>query len=240
MKKLFIIILDYKNKPVFGNCFKSVHLAKVPKSWQKEILVVDNNKINLGFAKGMNKGIKEAMKKGAEAVLLLNQDTVVEKNFLIPLLTNKADIVSPVIKFRREGKRVYDFGGRINWWIGRSKHLESLRDSWFKSLKIDYVSGCAMLIKKSVLEKIGFFNEKYFFYFEDVDFCLRAKKAGFTVACEPKSIVLHQLVEGENKPFFQRWHLIKSNFIFINSWIDWWRRPIAWLYWLLLCLKNFL
>jgi len=94
--------------------------------------------------------------------------------------------------------------------------------------KIDYISGCAMMIRRRVFEKIGLFDERYFLYFEDADFCLRAKKAGFRIAVESKSIIVHQLKEGRKKPFWQRWETVKSNFIFINRWIGWWRKPLAW------------
>jgi len=218
---------------------------------------------NLGFAGGVNVGIKEALKNGAEAVLLLNQDTKVKKDFLFPLLENQADIVGPVIKFKRKGKWIYDFGGRINWWLGRNKHWEiqnpkakiqnkfKIQNSktdknhlgrWQAERseamtppgwrEIDYISGCAMMIRRGVFEKIGLFDERYFLYFEDADFCLRAKKAGFKIAVEPKSVIVHQLKEGKKKPFWQRWQLVKSNLIFINRWICWWRRPLAWGFWL--------
>lgn len=239
MKKVIIIILSYKSETALKKCLESVYLTKVPKGWGKKVIVVDNNKNNLGFAAGSNVGIRRAIKNGAEAVLLLNQDTIVKDDFLLSLLANPADIAGPVIKFRRKGRWIYDLGGKVNWWMGRTKHIECLKVSGFKSLKIDYVSGCAMLIKRPVLKKIGLLDEKYFLYFEDVDFCLRAKKAGFAIASEPKSIIVHQLTEGSGKPFFQRWHLVRSNLIFINSWITWWRRPIAWSYWLALCLKIF-
>jgi len=214
------------------------------------------NQRNLGFAGGVNVGIKEALKNGAEAVLLLNQDTKVEKDFLFPLLENPADIVGPVIKFKRKGKWIYDFGGRINWWLGQSKHIELSNyqiiklsnknhlGRWPEGLpagkagtppgwrEIDYISGCAMMIRRGVFEKICLFDERYFLYFEDADFCLRAKKAGFKIAIEPNSIIVHYLKEGGKKPLWQRWQLIKSNLVFINRWICWWRRPLAWGFWL--------
>jgi len=208
------------------------------------------NQKNLGFAGGVNVGIRKALKDGAEAVLLLNQDTVVEKDFLSPLLENPADIVGPVIKFRRGSKWIYDLGGRVDWWLGRNKHYE-IQNSKFKiqnkfkiparpaggqnsKIKnIDYISGCAMLIRRRVFEKIGLFDERYFLYFEDADFCLRAKKAGFKIAVEPKSVIIHRLKEGKKKPLWQRWQLVKSNLIFINRWSCWWRKPLAWGFWFL-------
>lgn len=228
--KIAVIIVDYNGGQKILDCLQSLETAKISVGWQKEVLVIDNNSKNRGFSAGCNLGIKQALKHGVDAVLLLNQDTMVEKDFLEPLLASSGDIVGPVIKFRRRGKWVYDYGGKINWWLGRASHGESS--------KIDYVSGCAMLIRRPVLEKIGLLDERYFLYFEDVDFCLRAKKAGFKIAVEPKSVIFHEL--SERKPLAQRRQLVKSNLIFINRWLPFWQRPIAWLYWLLVGVKILL
>lgn len=238
MKKLFILILSFRAPQALAACLKSLKMVKTPVGWQKKVLVIDNNLENRGFSTGCNLGIKQALKDKVDAVLLLNQDTVAEKSFLGPLLANSSDIVGPVIKFKRRGKLVYDFGGKINWWLGRAKHIESDSILNTKYSAPDYVSGCAMLIRWPVLEKIGLLDERYFLYFEDVDFCLRAKKAGFKIAVEPKSMILHEL--SEQKPLVQRWQMAKSNLIFINRWIPFWRRPIAWLYWFLISVKILL
>jgi GT2 family glycosyltransferase len=270
MTKLFVVVLNFNGGKDIIECLNSLMGEKA------EIVVVDNgstdgsleklkvqseklkiakiieNKKNLGFARGCNVGIKYALKNGAEAVLLLNQDTVVEKGFLKPLLENPADIVAPVIKFKRKGEWVYDFGGRVNWWVGRTTHLEFSHlggvmasppaggsachhPRWGSG--IDYVSGCAMLIKRPVLEKIGLLDERYFLYEEDVDFCLKARKAGFKVVVEPKSIVIHKLSEGKEKPLKQHFSHLKSNFIFINQWIPVYKRPFAYGYLLALFFK---
>lgn len=256
MTKVFIIVLNFNGGEKVIECLRSLEQES---SLPAKIVVVDNgsedgslemikknkvsekikiieNKKNLGFAAGNNVGIRYALKKGAHAVLLLNQDTVAEKGFLRPLLENPADIVAPVIRFKRKGKWIYDYGGKINWWLGRSWHLEfsTSREVDFATTirgdVLDYVSGCAMLIKRPVLEKIGFLDEKFFLYFEDVDFCLRAKQAGFKIAVEPKSMVLHKLAEREKRPLRQHFNQLKSNFIFANRWIPWWKRPLAYGY----------
>jgi len=261
VKKIYIVIPKFDGEKEIKKCLTSLQLIKIPQKWQVGVIIVDNskkskrerisnspysytsrslqsytpiflfNQKNLGFAGGVNVGIREALKNGAEAVLLLNQDTVVEKNFLSFLLENPADIVGPVIKFKRGEKWIYDFGGKVKWW--GNKHIESykLRINGLADYKLDYVSGCAMLIRRRVFEKIGFFDERYFLYFEDVDFCLRAKKAGFKIAVEPKSVIIHQFKEGRKKPLWQRWEAVKSNLIFINRWICWWKKPLAWGFW---------
>lgn len=256
--KIFIVILNYNCKLDIIDCLKPL-IQSLPVSRQSSIIIVDNasidgsvqlikqkfprlkiieNKKNLGFAAGNNIGIKYALKNGAEYVLLLNPDTIVKKGFLKPLLKNPADIVAPVIKFKREKEWIYDFGGKINWCLGRSYHLET--KSQKLNLAIDYVSGCAMLIRKQVFEKIGFLDERFFLYFEDADFCLRARKAGFKIAVEPKSIISHKLREGKRKSWLQIYHLLRSNLIFINRHISFWRKPLAYLYWWTLLSKLLL
>ncbi len=257
MTNLFVIILNFNNGKDIISCLKSL-IKAYPKI---NIIVVDNNstdnspqsinllefrrlyitknKKNLGFAKGMNNGIKLALKKGAKNILLLNPDTEVSSGFLGPLLTNRSGIVAPVIKFKRKGEWIYDFGGRINFLIGRTKHLEK-KSLDIPLFPIDYVSGCCMLIRRKVFEKIGFLDERYFLFFEDVDFCLRARRAGFRVALEPKSVILHKLSEGKAKSSRQIYHLLLSNLIFINNWIPVYRRPLAYLYLFVLGLKMLL
>ena len=272
MTKLFVIVLNFNNGKDIITCLQFLikscprvntivvdngstdgSMEKILKQVQDDNrnLKIIENKRNLGFAKGMNKGIRFALKKGAERVLLLNPDTEVNKGFLEPLLTNGADVVGPIIKFKRKGQWVYDFGGKVNWWLGRSYHLEdfhlggvmaSLRSACHhpRCMSIDYVSGACMLIRRKVFEKIGFLDERYFLFFEDADFCLRAQKTGFKVALEPKSMILHKLSEGKKKPLYCLYHLIRSNLIFVNTWLPFYRRPLAYLYLVALGFKMLL
>lgn len=255
MTNLFIIIINFNNQKDIIPCLKAL-IKAYPKI---KIIVVDNastdnslqsivslkydrlkvvrNERNLGFAGGVNIGIKLALKQGAEEVLLLNPDTLPGRGFLEPLLANPAEIVGPLLKFQRKGEWIYDFGGKVNFWTGRTTHIERTKNIVHSAKgknKIDYVSGACMLIRKKVFEKIGFLSEKYFLFFEDPDFCLKAQKAGFRVALEPKSMIIHNLSEGKKKPFYYFCHLLRSNLIFINIWVPFYRRPIAYLYlWLL-------
>lgn len=266
-KKLFIIILNYNGGQKIINCLNSLQAIKKPKAWQIKTLIIDNNstdnsielikvkfpnlkilrnKKNLGFAAGNNQGISYALKNKPEAILLLNQDTQVTQNFLLSLLKNKADLISPVIKFKRRGKWVYDFGGQINWWLGQVKHLEMSKalkqkteSSRLKNKinKIDFISGCCLLIRSDVFKKIGLLDERFFLYYEDIVFCLKAKKAGFSLAVEPKSIIFHQLIEPQQRSFKQNLQLLKSHFLFISQNIPWQQKPTAYLFWLLLSFK---
>ena len=111
-------------------------------------LLISNE--NLGYSGGNNLGIKKALEDGAEKILILNNDVVVEPDFLDRLLEVDSDIVG----------------------------LEELIiKGWFYLFY--YLPGHALLIKKRVFEKIGLFDERNFLYYEDVEFCERARKAEF-------------------------------------------------------------
>ena len=94
-----------------------------------------------------------------------------------------------------------------------------------------------MVIKREVFEKIGYFDKRFFLYFEDVDFCLRVKRADLSLSVEPQSDVTHHTLIGAQKPLVVSLHLLKSNFIFINRWVPLLARPFAYFYWLLLSSK---
>lgn len=189
-----------------------------------QVIVINNDKKNIGFAKAVNQGIKKAIQAGAEAVFLLNPDAHLVKGQIADLFKEKADIVAPVIK----DKNNMDYGGGVDWRWGRVRHS---RKSIVDSRKIDYVSGCAMLIKKAVWEKIGFLDERFFLYYEDVDYCLRATRAGFRVAVTPLVQVVHALTEPQDRPIKQNWHLIKSHWLFLRKYHFGLR---AYFYWLAL------
>lgn len=282
------ITLKSTNYVIYNNEDKSLRI-KVLTSDNSLFIKSIQNPRNLGFAGGCNVGIRQALKDGADAVFLLNQDAEIDAESLKILEANPADIVAPVIRFKRNGKWVYDHGGKINWTIGRTSHIErsdnqfhlggvkasQAQPATVRGVKInqtshiettspnpppekasahsggevgpgslDYVSGCAMLIRRPVLEKIGLFDERFFLYFEDADYCQRAIRAGFKVAVEPKAIVTHHIIEKEKKPFRQQWEMLKSNYKFINKWLPFYKRPLAYRYWLVLLLwvlfKNIL
>jgi len=252
MKEIAIIIVNFNNQETIIDCLANLKYERT------QIIVVDNkssdnslnlikskfpqvkiieNKSNLGFAVACNIGIKYALRKKTERILLLNPDTLPEREFLSKLTKKQSVIVSPVLKFKRGGKWVYDFGGKINWLIGRPYHYEFSNLNIKKPKEIDYVSGCCMLIKKEAFDKIGFLDENYFLFFEDVDFCLRAKKASLKIDINEKVAVHHNLSEGKKKSCFYYRQMIKSNFVFVNKWMPIHKKPLAYGYLLILSLK---
>ncbi len=162
----------------------------------KNIILIENHK-NIGFAAANNQGIKIALKKKLDYVFLLNDDAWLDSNCLNELIEGDKDIISPKIyfvpgfEFHKKrykksdlGKVIWYAGGKIDWNNIYANHVgvDILDNNQFNKLKpTDFTTGCAMLIKTDVFQKIGLFDEKYFMYWEDVDLCQRARKKGLTV-----------------------------------------------------------
>jgi GT2 family glycosyltransferase len=194
---------------------------------------------NEGFSAGCNIGIRAARQLGAQRVLLLNSDATVETDTLETLEKALAShprlgIAGPVLLSRSEPKRVQSMGIEYSTVTGRMRHRASSRNSEGSStlgvLQADGVSGCAMLIRCDVFEAIGLFAEEYFFGFEDLDFCLRARNAGFHSACVGRAVVVHDgsLSVGRRSPlliyFATRNHLLLARRVATWRW-----PPFRWL-----------
>jgi len=257
--RVAVIVLNFNGFPYVFDCLKS--LSEVTEIGK--IIVVDNNskdrsvflikknfpqikiiknRKNLGFARGNNKAIRIFLRKGYDYIMLLNPDTVVDKKFLKPLVElaksdKKIGIVGPLLKEKVGDKTIYALGAKFNPILGRTKHIH-VKARPLHASKQEMVSGCAMLVKKEVFEKIGLFDEGFFLYFEDSDFCLRAGKAGFEIFIEPKSIVYHKisLSLGGFSLRKIRYNLA-SNFLFIQKHVKFYFWPFAFIYLIVLGLK---
>ncbi len=166
---------------------------------------------NLGFSGGNNAGIRRAREQGADFVWLVNNDTVVDKNALVALLEACKDprvgIAGSKIYFasgREYHKERYSLKdrGRVLWYVGGIIDWENMYASHRGVDEVDsgqydrieetsFITGCSMMVRSNVFEKIGLLDEKFFAYLEDVDFCLRAKRAGYKLLYAPQSVVWH-------------------------------------------------
>lgn len=172
--------------------------------------VIETGK-NLGFAGGNNAGIHKALDDGADVVWLLNNDTIVEKNAVSALLDackeGHVGIAGSKIYFTagreyHKGRYQENDRGRVIWYAGGYIDWNNIYASHRGVDEVDhgqydmagvteFVTGCSMMITRQVFEKIGFFDEKFFVYLEDVDFCLRAKRSGYALMYVPQSMLWH-------------------------------------------------
>jgi len=218
--KIHIIILNWNGFPDTLECLESLRKIEYD---NYEVVIVDNNssgddvkivkekfgdfvkqiivaKDNLGFSGGNNLGIKYSLNNGADFILLLNNDTTVEPDFLNKLLdTSKAfpeaDILTPRINYYSDKEIIWFAGGHISKIraAGIPDGIGKHERNYFRDRYCNFASGCCMYIKKEVIEKIGYFDENYFLYQEDTDFSLRAYEAGLKIFYASSSKIYHKV-----------------------------------------------
>ena len=243
--KIFVIILNWNNQDLILACLQSLQKIKHPPQSQVSILVADNgssddsveeikrafpkvlileNKKNLGYAEGNNRGMEYALERGADYLLVLNNDIEVDEDFLVQLISTiggsasggkvarkgkGVGIVSPKIyfapgyelhkeRYRKEerGKVIWYAGGMIDWDNILSPHRgvdELDKGQYDRMIETDYASGSCLLIKKEVLEEVGFFDSKLCMYWEDTDLSQRARMAGWRVLYVPQAKIWHKV-----------------------------------------------
>ena len=209
---------DLSNKPIKlikPNSYFSTKKAIL--QFNKDLILIEN-KVNYGFAEGTNIGIRFAQKQLTDYVLLLNNDIVVDRRFLSELITAaeqtpQIGIAGPTIYYYDRPNTV-DFAGEdLTLW--RVKGKEYCAKST-KPREVDKIEGSCMLIRKSLLDKIGLFYPKFWAYWEETDLCFRTKRAGFKVVYLPKSEVWHKVASalgGENNSQRQ-YYLNRNRFLF--------------------------
>jgi GT2 family glycosyltransferase/glycosyltransferase involved in cell wall biosynthesis len=217
--KLSAVVLIYRTPEQAWLAVRSLQTSRTPPS---EILIVDNasgdgsaerlrgslegvrileSPHNVGFSGGCNIGIRAALGGGAGLVLLVNSDAVLAPDAIDHLSAALArnpglGIAAPVLLSREEPDHVSSAGISFSTRTGRMRHRGAGRR--VAALDpgsvhhVDAVSGCVMLIRREVFEQVGFLDEAYFFSFEDIDFCLRARSAGWRAGCVQDALAYHE------------------------------------------------
>ncbi len=192
----------------------SQELLQLPKSVTDRNTEVIRSESNLGYTGGNNLGITYAREKyEPDYFLLLNSDTVVDPQLLSELYKRatsekKIGLVSPQIYFApgyeyhkesytiaQRGKVLWYAGGSIDWTSLSTFHrgVDELDTGQFDSQReSEYATGCCVLIPRVVFETVGLLDKRFFLYFEDVDYSLRAKEAGFPLYFESSAILWHK------------------------------------------------
>lgn len=195
------------------------------------IHVIENDK-NYGFAGGANIGMRYAMVNSRpDYILLLNNDTIVDANFLTCLVeaaesSKSVGIVGGKICFLSDPGRIQIVWGKTNLWHWQlflpvprySSYRKVVDKGQYDYLRdVDWVSGCAILIKKDVINKIGLLEESYFGGWDDTDYCLCAKKAGFSVLYTHCAQIWHKNAQSFSKVKSYRAYLdARNRFIFMK------------------------
>ncbi|MHA2029001.1 MAG: glycosyltransferase family 2 protein [Candidatus Kariarchaeaceae archaeon] len=217
--KIGVVILNWNNVPDTIKCILSVCEQTYE---NRELIVVDNgsgddsvsrlqqrfpdltiiaNGRNLGYAGGNNIGIKFLLKRDIEAILILNNDVVLESSALLELTDtlNQDDaikVVAPVTLTFDEPPKVIESGARFNPYNGSQTRLyQGANPKDIEELPpfdIDIAPGCAFLAHRDSFGEVGYLPEHYFLYYEETEWCLDVKRSGYRVVCQPKALVRHK------------------------------------------------
>jgi GT2 family glycosyltransferase len=180
---------------------------------------------NLGFSGGMNVGTRAALDAGADLVLLANSDIVVSPDCLEHLESallseGGAGIAGPLVLSRTHPDRVASAGICYNSRSGRMRELgvgTKAVDASLESHNVDAVSGCLMLVTRTVFDTIGFLDERYFFGFEDLDFCRRAHAEGFSTILVNRAVAYHEGGRSIGQTSSRRWYFGARNHLLLAS-----------------------
>lgn len=167
----------------------------------RRLILIKNDK-NAGFAEGNNIGIRFSLNNlNSDYLLLLNNDTVVDNEFLVEMLKvsendDEIGIVGPKIYYYNEPSRIWFAKGKISWKFCRGLNIgynEIDTGQYTEIAEVEYVSGCAFLIKKEVIDRIGLLDKRFFLYFEEIDWTLRASELGYKSVFVPNGKIWHKI-----------------------------------------------
>ncbi len=257
MVKVVVVILNFNRWENTVECLDSLRKIEINKNTKLEIVIVDNaskddsvkeiknkypkitlleNKINKGFTGGCNTGAEYALENGADYVMFLNNDTIVDQGLLSTLVETAGEQsvggVLPKIYFYRGhefhkeryqkkdlGKVIWYAGGEMDWdnLIGKNIGVDEVDCGQFETKReVGLATGCCFLVKREVLDKIGLFDEKFFLYYEDADLSERVKKAGYKIMYEPKAFMWHKnaVSSGGSGSVLQDYYITRNRLLF--------------------------
>jgi GT2 family glycosyltransferase len=244
MPKISIILVHLNQEGHTRECIRSLQAVTYA---DREIVLVDNgssdgsglrlckefpgvqylrSEENLGFAGGNNLGITHALARGAAYVVLLNNDTVVDPRFLEPLLTLAE--TDPAIGaqsckiYFHEAKNTFWYAGGVlitDKALGSHRGLREEDSGQYDRVEeTGFATGCMMFIPRQALEKVGLLDARWFLYFEDSDWCLRARAMGYKVVFNPHSAIWHKVSAstGHDSPVYL-YFLMRNKILFLRK-----------------------
>lgn len=254
---VYIILVNYKGFEDTVECVKSLDNINYD---NYKIIIVENSSgdeeklknsaflnsratimysdMNGGFSAGNNIGINKAMEESAEYVLLLNNDTVVDRELLNELVSTaqnnpKAGIITGDIYYFSQKERLWYSAGSYD----RAKGKTIMVNETNSPCEVSFVCGCLMLIRAEVIKNIGVLSDDFFLYSEDTEYGCRVLKAGYTLMWNRKAIIWHKISvsTGENSPF-QQYYQVRNNLYMTRLYGT--RKLYAYMYRTYQCLKS--
>jgi hypothetical protein len=240
-----VVVLNYKNTDDTLACLDSLERSD---DLDLDIVVVDNGPDgpefaglrervgrrgetiasggNLGYAAGNNLGIAQVLDRGCDLVWILNPDTLVEPQTLPMLRAQLAavpdcGVVGPRIVLPGHPAKIWFDGGLVDRAIGATRHLNAGKladDTAPEVLDVDYITGASLLVRRSMIEDIGLIPEKYFLYYEETDWCIRAQNAGWRTMVDQRARMIHHKRSSDALPRpYYLYYMTRNRFLFAED-----------------------
>lgn len=252
--RVVIILVNWNGRQITLDCLASLRVIAYPNHCT---LVVDNASAdgsveairsafpevevlalqeNRRFAGGMNAGIRHALSDKADMILLMNNDTVVDRGFLGPMVDQlrsnpSTGMVVPKIYYHDPPDRIWFAGGVISFWTGTMRHIgirEVDAGQYDAPGPTDYATGCCILTTRELVERIGTLDESFYMYSEDADWSMRARHAGYQIIYEPRAMIWHKLSVSTGGHL--SWYKMKNKFVgnmrFFARHAAWYQWPV--------------
>ena len=247
-KLIYVILVNYNGADDTNECINSLYESGYE---NLRIVIVDNasttgrvsynhtiseekctilyQKENIGFAGANNVGIKYAMQYNPRYILILNNDTIVTKGFLQPMVEalERDESIGIVT-----GK-IYYYDDKKTIWFGGSYYDRSLCENKIEGIRkpdearyniaknIPFATGCLWLVPTKVFETVGLMSEDYFLYYEDADYCERVKQSGYRIMYEPDSVIYHKESRSTKRGSDSyHYYNIRNYLIYIKNYCD--------------------
>lgn len=241
-----VMVLNHNNWRDTEECLASIRRLDYP---NYRLLLVDNgsqeaapqslgerfpgveilaNSRNLGFAGGVNRGIRHARERGAEYIWLLNNDTEVEPGSLAAMVQQaeadpKVGAVGSILLNPDANRSLQAWGGgRVNFVLGLPAHLRGRQPG-----RLDYLCGASLLLRHRAIDQVGVLDPGFFLYWEDADLCFRLRAAGWKLAVAEESFVIHKAY---GSTIFQStvydYHFTRSSIRFFRRHAHFWPLPV--------------
>jgi GT2 family glycosyltransferase len=240
-----IVVLNYKGREDTLDCLRSLeHLTYR----HVQIVVVDNHSedgleqavraahpravfiqtgANLGFTGGNNVGIRYALEHGADYVMLLNNDTVVAPDFLDVMIEvmeqdPSIGVTGPMIYYYHNPDMIWSAGGEIDWSRGET-HMTGINELDVSQFGLtprpaDFVTGCALLARREVWQKVGLLDERFFMYYEETEWCVRAGRSGYKLMVVPMAMIWHKIsIEARAASPRIYYYMVRNRLLFLRQ-----------------------
>jgi GT2 family glycosyltransferase len=246
--EVFVLVVNWNGNEYTLDCLASL---KASKEEIGRVLVVDNgssdgsveairrdfpevtlieNRRNLGFGPANNIGMRLFLQeKKYPYLFLLNSDTLITPSALRILVSalGEEGVGAAVPKiYYADGKRLWYAGGRIDWKQGSAIHYGQGKwdgGPFNRRREVSFVTGCALLLKREALEKVGLFDERYFMFGEDVDLSIRLVKAGYRLLYLPEAVIWHKVGGSANRKGedFIYYHMTRNRLLTMSKHAGW-------------------